>query len=96
MIQWFFHNRSFIYFYITGQTGFGRHVQSMIASGTFIIVGLLIFLIGIMADISSLNRRLIEDILYRTKKRDLLYQDTILPTDVDNTIDQQSTYGQNN
>jgi hypothetical protein len=56
----------FLYFYFIGQ-GSG-HVQSVILSAVFLIVGFQIMLIGFLADIISANRRLIEDVLYRVRK----------------------------
>ncbi len=59
----------FLYFYLSGN-GAG-HVQSLILSAVLLIVGFQIVLIGLLADIISANRRLIEDVLYRMKKREI-------------------------
>jgi hypothetical protein len=40
-------------------------------SGVLIILGFILFMIGLVADIISFNRQLIEDILYRVKKMEL-------------------------
>ena len=56
----------FLYFYLTGH-GNG-HIQSLILSAVLMIVGFQIIMIGLLADIISANRRLIEDTLYRVKK----------------------------
>lgn len=61
----------FMFFYITGQTYMGRHVQSVVIGGTLITIGFLIVLFGILADISALNRQVLEETLYRQRKRDL-------------------------
>ncbi len=57
----------FLYFYITidGNTG---KIQSLILSGTFLIIATVFFALGIIWDLISKNRKLIEDDLYLTKK----------------------------
>ncbi len=61
----------FLYFYFTGLTGVARYVQSVAIGGTFFTVGFLIFLFGILADISSTQRALLEEVLYRQRKQEL-------------------------
>jgi glycosyltransferase involved in cell wall biosynthesis len=61
----------FVYFYLTGASGVGRHVQSVAIGGTLLTVGFLIFLFGVLADISSTQRALIEEMLYRQRKLEL-------------------------
>jgi glycosyltransferase involved in cell wall biosynthesis len=61
----------FLFFYVTGLTGWGRHIQSLVIGGTLFTVGFLILLIGIMADITASNRSLLEEILYQQRKREL-------------------------
>lgn len=61
----------FFYYYLTSQSGVGRLVQSVTIGGTLLTVGLLIFLFGVIADISSTQRALLEEILYRQRKREL-------------------------
>ena len=62
----------FLYFYFTG--GGGGHIQSLVLSGVLIILGFILYMIGLVADIISLNRKLIEDVLYRIKKTELALQ----------------------
>ncbi|MDA9129382.1 glycosyltransferase family 2 protein [Candidatus Gracilibacteria bacterium] len=57
----------FLYFYITIDGNTGR-VQSLILSGTFLTVATIFFALGIIGDLISKNRKLIEDQLYITKK----------------------------
>jgi len=59
----------FIYFYLSG-TGWG-HVQSLVLSAVLMIVGFQIALIGLVADVISGNRKLLEDILYRVRRMEL-------------------------
>ncbi len=60
--------RFLYYFFTAGGTG---HIQSLIISGTLIILGFFLLMIGLVADIISFNRRLIEDTLYRVRKMEL-------------------------
>lgn len=59
----------FVAFWLTS-TGQG-HVQSLIISAILLIIGFQVWMLGIIADLISVNRRLNEDILYRMKKQDL-------------------------
>jgi glycosyltransferase involved in cell wall biosynthesis len=61
----------FFYFYLTLQTAAGRHIQSVFIGGTLLIVGFLIVVVGILADISATQRALLEEILYRQRKAEL-------------------------
>ena len=57
----------FVYFFLRNE-GQG-HVQSLVVGGVVIIVGVQMFALGILADLMAVNRRLIEDLLEREKKR---------------------------
>jgi glycosyltransferase involved in cell wall biosynthesis len=57
----------FLIFYFQGN-GAG-HVQSVILAAVLLIIGFQTFLIGLVADLISANRKLNEEILYRLKKR---------------------------
>jgi glycosyltransferase involved in cell wall biosynthesis len=57
--------RFLYFFYMSDGAG---HIQSLVLSGVLIILGFILFMIGIVADIISFNRQLIEDSLYRVKK----------------------------
>lgn len=59
----------FLYFFFT-EGGVG-HIQSIILSGVLIIIGFTLFMIALVGDIISYNRRLIEDTLYRVRKIEL-------------------------
>ncbi|MDQ7010101.1 MAG: glycosyltransferase [Candidatus Gracilibacteria bacterium] len=58
----------FLYFYFTviGHTG---KIQSLVISGVLIIIAIQFFALGIIGDLISKNRKLIEDDLYLSKKR---------------------------
>ena len=59
----------YIYFFFIGSTT--GHVQSLILSAILIIVGFQIILIGLAADLISINREYVENSLYRIKKSEL-------------------------
>jgi len=59
----------FIYFYLL-YGGMGK-VQSLILAAIVLIIGVQFYIVGLLADLISANRRLIEDTLLRTKKIEL-------------------------
>ncbi|HNV02471.1 MAG TPA: glycosyltransferase family 2 protein [Vicinamibacterales bacterium] len=59
----------FVYFYLVGE-GLG-HVQSLILAAVLLIVGFQIGLIGLMADVISGNRKMLEDLIYRVRRMEL-------------------------
>lgn len=59
----------FIYFFIIGEGG--GHIQSLIFSAIFIMVGFQIFMSGLIGDLIGINRKLEENILIRIKKMEL-------------------------
>jgi glycosyltransferase involved in cell wall biosynthesis len=59
----------FLYFYLIGQ-GSG-HIQSVILSAVLLIVGFQILLIGLLADLVSGNRKIMEEVLYRLRRVEL-------------------------
>jgi len=59
----------FLYFY-TIQRGAG-HVQSLILAAILSIVGFQVCLIGLIADLVSLNRKMMEETLYRARRMEL-------------------------
>jgi hypothetical protein len=61
----------FFGFYLMGEQGVGRHVQSVIIGVGLIVVGAFIGLFGLQADIASKHRLLSQEILYRLKKQEL-------------------------
>ncbi len=58
----------FLVNYFQGQ-GAGM-IQSLILAAILLIVGFLTFLIGVIADLVSFNRKILEEILYRLRRRD--------------------------
>lgn len=61
----------FFYYYLIGQSGIGRFVQSLTLGTGLLLVGVLIILFGIQADISGKHRQLTQELLYRLKKMEL-------------------------
>jgi glycosyltransferase involved in cell wall biosynthesis len=58
----------FLYYYSTGRGG--GHVQSLILAAILIIVSFQVFLIGLIADLVRLNRKLLEEVLYHMRRGD--------------------------
>jgi hypothetical protein len=59
----------FLYFYLIGQGG--GHIQSVILSAVLLIIGFQILLIGLLADLVSGNRKILEEVLYRLRRVEL-------------------------
>ncbi len=58
----------FLYFYFVMGAGVQTgHVQSLLVSGVLGIMGLLVFAIGLLADLTAMNRRLLEEVLTNTR-----------------------------
>lgn len=73
----------FLVFYFQGQ-GDG-HIQSLILTAVLLIVGFLTFLIGLIADLVSFNRKILEEILFRLRRQDAdaaFGKDTIIEDDL--------------
>jgi UPF0716 family protein affecting phage T7 exclusion len=45
-------------------------IQSLILAAVFLIVGFITFLIGLIADLVSFNRKILEEVLIRLRKQD--------------------------
>lgn len=58
----------FLYFYMENPLATWK-IQSLILAGTFLTISAVFFALGIIADLISKNRKLIEDDLYLTKKQ---------------------------
>lgn len=56
----------FLYFYLTGD-GAG-HIQSVILSALLMGSGIFLVIIGLLADLTSVNRKLLEDVDWRLKR----------------------------
>ena len=59
----------FLYYFITGP-GTGK-VQSLILAAILTIVGFQVCLIALMADLVRLNRKMLEEALYRVRQMEL-------------------------
>ena len=55
--------------YAVGGSGAG-HIQSLILASMLIIIGVLVWVLGLMGDIIASNRKLLEDIQYHVRKLD--------------------------
>ena len=58
----------FLYYYATD--GSGGHIQSLIAGSVLLIVGFQILVLSLLASALSWNRRMIEELLLRERRRD--------------------------
>lgn len=56
----------FLYFYATGQGG--GHVQSLILTAILLLIGFQMAMFGLVADLLSANRKLLEDVQWRTRR----------------------------
>ncbi len=63
----------FLYFYFNND-GQG-HLQSLLLAAVLMIVGFQVMLIGLVADVISANRKLLEDLLYRVRSMELGHKD---------------------
>lgn len=61
----------FLYFWLIGIRGIGRFNQSLTIGTGLLLVGLLIFIFGVLADIISKQRQLNQETLYRLKKLEM-------------------------
>jgi len=57
----------FVYYFFTGR-GSG-HIQSLLLAAILLVIGFHLFSLGILADLSSANRKLIHEILYLVKSK---------------------------
>jgi len=58
-----------VYYYFQGEAN--KHLASLIVSAVLMIVGFQVQLIGLLADVISGNRKLLEDLLYRVRSLEL-------------------------
>ena len=58
----------FIYYYVIG-AGNG-HIQSLVLAAVLLMIGFMIWVIGLQADIIAANRKIMEDIQYHVRKLD--------------------------
>ncbi len=57
----------YVYFSVMQQSGVGRYVPSVVIGSTLLTVGFLIGVAGLVAHLTAVNRKLLEENLYRTK-----------------------------
>ena len=78
----------FLYFYFSGD-GTG-HVQSLVLGGSLLVLGALVLLAGLMADLISANRRLTEMCLARLRELEMAQG---LPQSAESDSDDQTVRG---
>jgi glycosyltransferase involved in cell wall biosynthesis len=69
----------FLWFYMTGNRV--GHIQSLILAAILIIIGFQVVLIGLLADVQASNRKLLEEVVYRLRRRDAGDADSAAPDD---------------
>ncbi len=57
--------RFLYFFFLEGRAG---HIQSLILSAILLIVGFQVLLIGLVADLISFNRKILEEVLFRLRR----------------------------
>ncbi len=57
----------FAYLSLVNGSPMSGHLQSLIFGGVFMILGFMLVIIGLIADLMAINRKLIEDALFRIK-----------------------------
>jgi glycosyltransferase involved in cell wall biosynthesis len=70
----------FLYYYVFTPDGRGM-IQSLILSAVLMIVGFQVVLIGLLADVISGTRKLLEDLLYRVRRMELGERSRRTPSD---------------
>lgn len=60
----------YLYFYFIGDRE--GHVQSLILAAILIIVGFQVMLIGLLADLIGFNRKILEEVLFRMRRMDIM------------------------
>jgi hypothetical protein len=60
----------FMWFYLTWHSPAG-HVQSLLLAVILIIIGALVWMAGIIADLIAVNRRLLEELAERQRRQNL-------------------------
>ncbi len=61
----------FLYYYYSSPGAARGHLQSLILAAVLMIVGFQVALIGLLADVISGNRKLLEDVLYRVRRLEI-------------------------
>src|SRR5450759_3808366 len=61
----------FLYFYLSEQ-GAAGHMQSLILTAILIILGFQVCLIGLIAELVRMNRKMLEETLHRVRRLELV------------------------
>jgi glycosyltransferase involved in cell wall biosynthesis len=76
----------FVYYYFHYEAS--KHLGSLVVAAVLMIVGFQVVLIGLLADVISGNRKLLEDLLYRMRSLELRDRETDVPPPVLSAKDQ--------
>jgi glycosyltransferase involved in cell wall biosynthesis len=77
----------FLFLLIIDEAGRGTNVQSVIVGAAALIIGFIIFLIGLIGDLIAINRRLQEETLYYVKRSVLLADDKPIDSTIESVLD---------
>jgi glycosyltransferase involved in cell wall biosynthesis len=83
----------FLYVHFTDYVGRAQYVQSLMLGSVFVIIGFQVVLIGLLADVISANRKLLEDLVYRMRSLELPQQES--DPDIEREPVAQSRTGRN-
>jgi hypothetical protein len=65
----------FLFFYLAGKGG--GHIQSLIMAAIFFIIGFQVLVLGLLGDVISQNRKLIEETLLRVRRLEFDVEKTV-------------------
>ena len=71
----------FLFFYLVGESGIGRYVQSVSIGGTLLLFGLLLTFMGFLGDAIRANRKMLEEILVRLRSKSVSESATLSEID---------------
>ena len=69
----------FLYFYLFVPSQASGHIQSVIIAGVALVVGVQMVVLGIIGDLLSVNRTLVEDLLRRVRGIEAVYYSSKIP-----------------
>ena len=65
----------FLYFYFFVPASASGHIQSVVVGGALLVIAVQVFILGILAELLSVNRGLLEEVLTRVKKLELISEE---------------------
>jgi len=59
--------RAVYFYFLVGEAGQSGHVQSLVMAAAMAVIGVLVAILGILSDLTAMNRRLMEEVLTNTR-----------------------------